>query len=168
MKVMTESELNSMINTNFGRYGFSHKISDQPRKNATPRPFDGFSIYDGKVFFWETKILDRYKAFPLSMIKDHQLESLLSIVNIKAFKDTTMKSVVKGRIYPLIILGIVVDKKNADLFFFDINIINNFKIVCKTTSIEKWSLLDLRKNGKYLPMKEGKFDARKIVDKIIY
>lgn len=105
---MTESQLNHMIDESFKQHGYSYKIPDAPRKNAASRPFDGFAVIPEGNIFWETKLIKAYRAFPFSMILQHQIDALTEIDAVEAYNETI----------PLIILGIYISNARADLFFF--------------------------------------------------
>lgn len=161
---MKEKELNTLIKNNFDRKGWAHKIADQPRydKNSGQRfnlkkPFDGISMTPGNIYFWETKILTGYKAFPLSVIEEHQFEALQNI-----------KLLTEGMcIYALIILGVYIFRVGVDLFFFDINYIKLMKDA-KVKSVLKTKLLDMKADGKFLPLRKKRFEVHKVPEKIAY
>lgn len=163
---MKEKDLITLLNKNFNREGWSYKIPDQPRydKNSGQRfnlkkPFDAISVLPGKIIFWEAKFLNGYKAFPFSSIREHQLEALL---NIGILTDNL-------HIAPpsMIILGVYLLRKGFDLFFFDIRGIKRLKDN-GTESILKIKLLEMKGDGKFLPLRKKYFEVNKIYDKIIY
>ncbi|MBA7684520.1 hypothetical protein ES703_92924 [subsurface metagenome] len=161
---MKEKDLITLLNNNFNRDGWSYKIANQPRYSASSgqrfnikKPFDGFSVMPGKIYFWEAKFLNGYRAFPLSSIRDHQLEALLKIDSLIDNMET----------YPMIILGVYLLRKGFNLFFFDISYI---KLLQEkgAKSILKTELLEIKAEGKFLPLRKRQFEVNKVPEKIVY
>jgi len=156
---MKESQLNSIINLNLKKIGFSHKIADPLGGMGIQNPFDGFSVFQNKSLYWETKLLHGFKAFNFKEIKPHQLENLLQIKKEKP--DAIC----------LINLGIFIPYKSLDILFFDIKFIAAL-IDKGKKSILKKELLEYKRNCLFLTTtiinKKRCFDATQILDKIIY
>lgn len=157
---MKESDINRIINSNFYKAGFSHKIQDPPKEVAmrfNKNPFDGFSVFDGKHYFWETKLSKGYKALPFSNIRDHQIESLKRIKINGDYKTTRS----------LIIWCVWEARKAKELYFFDINMIL-YRISKGDKSITKKELLKLREDTKYIPIIKNEIKIENIEKVIIY
>ena len=52
--------------------GWFYKIPDMPKKSQCKKPFDGVFIYEGNIYFFEMKYLDKYKTFDVAKVKEHQ------------------------------------------------------------------------------------------------
>jgi len=155
---MKESNLNSLIVSNFKQAGgFSYKIidpqftNDENQRFNLKRPFDGFAVLDSFQFFFETKMLRGYQAFPFQKLSEHQITNLCLINKNSVF--TT----------PMIIVGIYLYRIGFDLFFIKPNM-NAWEKRC---SIVKNQLEELRERGLYLPLRKQTFDVLRIPAKII-
>ncbi len=152
---MKEKEINTIINNNFKRFGFSHKIADPMGGTGIQNPFDGFSVMNNTCMYWETKRLVDYQAFNFRKIEEHQIK------NLKLIKDISSYTMC------LIILAIWKSHKYLDLFFFDISYILYNRDILGKKSILKKELLNFKVNNKYLTVKKKVFDVNKIYDKVI-
>ena len=155
---MKESNLNSLIVSNFKQAGgFSYKIidpqftNDENQRFNLKRPFDGFAVLDGFQYYYETKLLKGYQAFPFQKLSEHQITNLCCINKNSAF--TT----------PMIIVGIYLYRVGVDLFFFR----PNMKVWEMKCSIVKSQLEGLRERGLYLPLRKQTFDVFRIPVNII-
>ena len=151
---MNEQRLNTIINNNFKSIGFSHKIADPAQGVGSQRPFDGFSVFNQKNFYWETKLLKGYQAFSFGKIEEHQLLNLLLI------KQKNQLAI------SLIILGVFIPYKFFDLFFFDINFIHKHILKGKKSFLKK-ELLFFKERNLFLSIKKEIFDIAIIMEKII-
>jgi penicillin-binding protein-related factor A (putative recombinase) len=149
-----ESQLNTIINNNLKGEGFSHKISDFREGAGVQNPFDGFSVFAGRSWYWETKLLRGYRAFNFKEIKPHQLENLtvIKLNNICA--------------ECLVIVGVFCPYKFLDLLLFDIDYIN-FHISVGKKSVLKYQLLRYKEQNCYIPIKKKFFNVDLISKKII-
>jgi len=80
---MKETNLNSLIVKNFeAKGGFCHKLPDPMFTDDTgqrfnlKRPFDGFAVLDNFQYYYETKMLKGYQAFPFQKLSEHQITNL--------------------------------------------------------------------------------------------
>lgn len=107
---MKEQDLNTTIKNSFL---FGVKIPDPSKADVlttSKRPFDGIGVTPNGVIFYETKLVKGYKAFPFSSIKDHQLENLTKLEDIR------IKNSLKYNCYFLI--GVYEPRKSLNLFCF--------------------------------------------------
>jgi len=155
---MKESNLNSLIVKNFkDAGGFSYKIidpqftNDENQRFNLRRPFDGIAVANGFTYFYETKMLKNYQAFPFRKLSEHQITNLCLINKNSVF--TT----------PMIIVGIYLYRIGFDLFFIQPNM-KAWEMRC---SILKSQLEELRNEGLYLPLRKQKFEVFKIPSRII-
>ncbi len=135
---MKENDLNRIVNKGIKRYGFSHKIADPMHGTGAQNPFDGFSVFYKKSWYWESKLLKGYQAFNFKKIEEHQ------DVNLTYIKNETPESEC------LIILGVYEPRKYFDIFLFSIEYIN--ELMKNKKSILKKELLEMKKNGKFIPL----------------
>ena len=155
---MKESNLNSLIVSNFKQAGgFAHKIidpqftNDENQRFNLKRPFDGFAVLDNFQYYFETKMLKDYQAFPFQKLSEHQITNLCLINKNSAF--TT----------PIIIVGIYLYRIGFDLFF----IRPDMKAWEMRCSIVKNQLEQLRDKELYLPLRKKQFEVLKIPSRII-
>lgn len=155
---MKEKELNTLIVKNFeSAGGFAHKLpdpmftDDSGQRFNLKRPFDGFSVLNDWQYYYETKLLKDYQAFPFQKLSEHQIINLCLIDKNSAF------------VTPLIIIGIYLYRIGIDLFFIKPNM-KAWEMRC---SIVKRQLEEFRDNGLYLPVRKKTFDVLKIHTKII-
>ena len=142
---MQEKDLNTIINNNFKRFGFSHKISDPVGGVGSQNPFDGFSVMQGTVYFWETKLLKEFKALNFKRIEEHQYESLTTI------RDQCPECLC------FVIAGIWIPRQCLELYLFDIDLLNWLRVAKK--SILQKELLRLREAKMMLPVIKKEFDV---------
>ncbi len=155
---MKEANLNSLIVKNFeAAGGFAHKLPDPMFTGADgqrfnlKRPFDGFAVLDSFQYYYETKLLKGYQAFPFSKLSEHQITNLCCIDKNSVF--TT----------PIIIVGIYLLRVGFDLFFIKPDM-KAWEMRC---SIPKKQLEELRDKKLYLPLRKKSFEVLKIPSKII-
>jgi penicillin-binding protein-related factor A (putative recombinase) len=117
---------------------------------AVRRPFDSFGVLDGEPYFTELKFQQGYGAFAFSKIEDHQIWNLTCAR--PAFKD-------KG--FCGIILAVWLRNKFYDVYFFDIDFISD-RIQQGDKSIKKKEFAEFKKSGRFLFIKNGAFDVRRI------
>jgi penicillin-binding protein-related factor A (putative recombinase) len=139
----------------FSAGGYMYKIPDPSLAElesgfALKRPFDAFGVIEGEPYFTELKFQQGYSAFAFSKIEDHQIWHLSNAR--PAFQD-------KG--FCGIILAIWLRNQFYDVFFFDINYINQ-RIQNGDKSIKKKELEKFKKSGMCLFIKNGLFDVRRI------
>ncbi len=151
---MNEKKLNTIINNNFKHIGFSYKIPDPMQGVGGQRPFDGFSVFNNKSFYWETKLLKGYQAFSFKKIEEHQLLNLLII------KQKNQSAI------SLILLGVFMPYKYFDLFFFDKDFIHKLILEGKKSFLKK-ELLSFKERNTHLSIKKERFNTAMIMEKII-
>jgi len=155
---MKETILNTLIVKNFEAVnGFGYKIpdpmftDDDGQRFNLKRPFDGFAVLDSFQYYFETKLLKGYQAFPFRKLSEHQINNLCLINKNSVF--TT----------PIIIVGIYLYRIGFDLFFIQPNM-KAWEMHC---SILKSQIEELRDKGLYLPLRKQRFEVLKIHAKII-
>jgi len=156
---MKESDINTIIKNSF-QYGdkfFAYKIPDPPKvatKISTERPFDGFSVNNKNVIFYETKLVKGMGAFNFGLIKDHQY-NFLNLIG--SFNHANVKC--------LIIVAIWEPRTLFDLYFFNIKYIKNIKENSEKKSILKKDFELLKE--KRIHIKNKVFNVHEALDKII-
>ena len=156
---MKESDLNTFIKNS---WLWGSKIPDPPKAVATQvrqNPFDGFSIFDTGVCYYETKLLKNMKAFPFDSIREHQIYNLVKISEIA-------KKQKLGIVWPVILLGIWISRKSLNLFAFHIDYIVYLKNQGKK-SLSKKDLLEFEQAGKYFPIEKGVYDFSNFASRVI-
>jgi len=155
---MKESNLNTLIKQNFQKVGgFADKIPDPMFTGADgqrfnlKRPFDGFAVLDNFSYFYETKMLKGYQAFPFQKLSEHQITNLCLIKRNSIFA------------CPMIIVGVYLLRVGFDLFFFK----PNMEIWEKRCSATKSQLEEFKAKGFYLPVRKSTFAVHTIPAKII-
>ena len=155
---MKETTLNSLIISIFKvADGFAYKIpdpmftDDEGQRFNLKRPFDGFAVLDSFQYYFETKLLKGYQAFPFQKLSEHQITNLCCIDRNSVF--TT----------PIIVVGIYLERIGFDLFFIKPDM-KAWEMRC---SIVKKQLEELRDKGLYLPLRKKSFEVLKIPSKII-
>jgi len=131
-----ERDLNSIINRSFKKLGFSHKIADPMGGSGIQNPFDGFSVFNGLPWYWESKLIKNgYHSFNFKSIEDHQFSNLSKI-----------STDLKDKCYTLIILGIYLKYKYFEVMMFDVYYIMNLISKGKNSLLQK-ELLKIRDKG---------------------
>ena len=155
---MKEANLNALIVKNLQEEGaFAYKIPDPMFTDAEgqrfnlKRPFDGIAVIDNFQYYFETKMLRGYQAFPFQKLSAHQITNLCLIDSNSSFST------------PIIIVGIYLYRIGFDLFF----IRPNMKAWEMRCSIVRSQLEELREKGLYLPLRKQKFEVLRIPAKII-
>jgi penicillin-binding protein-related factor A (putative recombinase) len=123
---MKEKDLNTIINNSFKELGFSHKIADPIGGTGIQNPFDGFSVLQGKQWYWEAKLLKGYQAFNFNKIENHQLESL-RLIEDHSCSHTRC----------LFIVGIWEAYKYTHIYIFDFKYIEEKKFDGKKSILKK-------------------------------
>lgn len=151
---MQESDFQTVTTHSFFQNnGYMYKIPDPSLAElnsgrAFARPFDSFGVLDGEPYFTELKFQQGYSAFAFNKIEKHQIWHL-----------TTARPAFQDKGFCGIILAIWMRNKFYDVFFFDIDYINE-KIAAGDKSIKKKELENFKKLGKCLFIKSGSFDVR--------
>jgi len=155
---MKEVNLNSLIVKNFqAAGGFAYKIpdpmftDDEGQRFNIRRPHDGYAVLDSFHYYFETKMLKGYQAFPFQKLSEHQIDNLC-LIETNSVLST-----------PIIIVGIYLYRIGFDLFFIQ----PNKKAWEMRCSIVKSQLEELRDKGLYLPLRKQWFDVLRIPAKII-
>ena len=156
---MQESDLNRVINKSFRQIGFSHKMQDPPKAVATTfgkNPFDGFSVFDGKAVYWESKLVKGYKALAFASIRDHQIEALTEI---------SKQSGDSGSILPIILWGIYEPRRTKKILAFHIDFVLE-RMANGEKSIKKVEVERLVEDGWSVDVRKEYCDAKELVRKV--
>lgn len=151
---MNEADLNTIVKNSVNETigGWAYKIPDpqgQQAISAVQRPYDGFGFLNYSPLYWEGKFQKGYKAFNFKRIEDHQIDNL-TIAQVLSKKN-------KIPVYSCVALGVWQSREYFDVFFFDIESLNQL-IGSGKKSILKKELEHLKVKGMCVPVKKKLFN----------